>query len=284
MRQNDLRRPFRRRRVRHPADEHRRRCRRRNAGREDRHRDRRAATSSATTTSPSPPASASRRRRRRRTPPTDLMVQADLALYRAKDDGRNRYRFHDSDLDRQVHTRVLLARELQMAIARGELELLYQPQVADRDRPHRRPRDARALEPSLARHHQAVGVHSHRRARRHDPRRGRMGAGRSLPAVAAMAGPRTGAAGARRRHLRRPTEGGARTSPPTSRACLDKHGIDAAAASSWSSASRCSCMRRSAMPRRSTALRDLGFRMCHQRFRRRLFLARLSGAARRCSA
>ena len=61
--------------------------------------------------------------------PTDLMVQADLALYRAKDDGRNRYRFHSSDLDQQVHTRVLLARELQMAIARGELELLYQPQV-----------------------------------------------------------------------------------------------------------------------------------------------------------
>ncbi len=61
--------------------------------------------------------------------PTDLMVQADLALYRAKDDGRNCYRFHNSDLDQQVHTRVLLARELQMAIARGELELLYQPQV-----------------------------------------------------------------------------------------------------------------------------------------------------------
>ncbi|MEO8421133.1 MAG: EAL domain-containing protein [Hyphomicrobium sp.] len=61
--------------------------------------------------------------------PTDLMVQADLALYRAKDDGRNRYRFHNTDLDQQVHTRVLLARELQTAIARGELELLYQPQV-----------------------------------------------------------------------------------------------------------------------------------------------------------
>ena len=57
------------------------------------------------------------------------MVQADLALYRAKDDGRNRYRFHDSDLDQQVHTRVLLARELLVAIERGELELLYQPQV-----------------------------------------------------------------------------------------------------------------------------------------------------------
>jgi diguanylate cyclase (GGDEF)-like protein len=61
--------------------------------------------------------------------PSDLMVQADLALYRAKDDGRNCYRFHDADLDRQVHARVLLARELQLAIARDELELVYEPQV-----------------------------------------------------------------------------------------------------------------------------------------------------------
>jgi diguanylate cyclase (GGDEF)-like protein len=61
--------------------------------------------------------------------PADLMVQADLALYRAKDDGRNCYRFHDDALDRQVHTRVLLARELKTAIERGELELVYRPQV-----------------------------------------------------------------------------------------------------------------------------------------------------------
>jgi diguanylate cyclase (GGDEF)-like protein len=61
--------------------------------------------------------------------PADLMVQADLALYRAKDEGRNCYRFHDSNIDRQVHTRVLLARELKTAIERGELELVYRPQV-----------------------------------------------------------------------------------------------------------------------------------------------------------
>jgi diguanylate cyclase (GGDEF)-like protein len=61
--------------------------------------------------------------------PTDLMVQADIALYRAKDDGRNRFRLHDVALDKQVHLRALLARELQSAIARGELELTYVPQV-----------------------------------------------------------------------------------------------------------------------------------------------------------
>ncbi|HWK39747.1 MAG TPA: EAL domain-containing protein [Hyphomicrobium sp.] len=64
-----------------------------------------------------------------RTTPADLMVQVDLALYRAKDDGRNCSRFHNSDLDSQMRTRMLLARELQTAIERGEMELLYQPQV-----------------------------------------------------------------------------------------------------------------------------------------------------------
>lgn len=31
-----------------------------------------------------------------------MLVQADLALYRAKEDGRNCYRFHSPELDREV--------------------------------------------------------------------------------------------------------------------------------------------------------------------------------------
>ena len=58
-----------------------------------------------------------------------MMVQADLALYGAKDEGRNCYRFHSEDLDRQVHERVRVADELRTAIDEGELELYYQPQV-----------------------------------------------------------------------------------------------------------------------------------------------------------
>jgi diguanylate cyclase (GGDEF)-like protein len=61
--------------------------------------------------------------------PEDLMVQADLALYGAKDEGRNCYRFHSSDLDRRVHERVRVADELRAALDQGELELYYQPQV-----------------------------------------------------------------------------------------------------------------------------------------------------------
>ena len=58
-----------------------------------------------------------------------LVMQADLALYRAKDDGRNCYRFHVAELDRQVHERVVVAEELRLGIERGELELHYQPLV-----------------------------------------------------------------------------------------------------------------------------------------------------------
>jgi diguanylate cyclase (GGDEF)-like protein len=58
-----------------------------------------------------------------------MMMQADLALYRAKDDGRNCFRFHTDELDQQVHLRVSLAEELRGAIDGGELELYYQPLV-----------------------------------------------------------------------------------------------------------------------------------------------------------
>lgn len=58
-----------------------------------------------------------------------MLVQADLALYRSKDEGRNQYRFHSDDLDQQVLDRVTLAEELRRAIEGGELELQYQPQV-----------------------------------------------------------------------------------------------------------------------------------------------------------
>ena len=58
-----------------------------------------------------------------------IMMQADRALYRAKEDGGNCSRFHSHELDRQIRERAMLGDELRGAAGRGELELHYQPQV-----------------------------------------------------------------------------------------------------------------------------------------------------------
>jgi len=61
--------------------------------------------------------------------PDEMLAQADLALYRAKDEGRDQYCFHTEDLDREVRDRVALANDLRHALEHDELELHYQPQV-----------------------------------------------------------------------------------------------------------------------------------------------------------
>jgi diguanylate cyclase (GGDEF)-like protein/PAS domain S-box-containing protein len=58
-----------------------------------------------------------------------MMMKADLALYRAKNEGRNQFRFHVVELDEQTQERMIIGDELRHAIERGEFELYYQPQV-----------------------------------------------------------------------------------------------------------------------------------------------------------
>jgi diguanylate cyclase (GGDEF)-like protein len=58
-----------------------------------------------------------------------MMSKADLALYRAKEEGRNQYRFHVAELDHQVWERVATGRDLRLALERDEFELYYQPQA-----------------------------------------------------------------------------------------------------------------------------------------------------------
>jgi len=56
-----------------------------------------------------------------------LLVNADMALYRAKESGRGAFRFFKREMDETIRSRRNLARELRGAIAGDELVLHYQP-------------------------------------------------------------------------------------------------------------------------------------------------------------
>jgi diguanylate cyclase (GGDEF)-like protein/PAS domain S-box-containing protein len=58
-----------------------------------------------------------------------LLAHADVALYRAKSEGRHAYRFFTGAMDAEVRERVALTSELQAGIAADQLFLMYQPQV-----------------------------------------------------------------------------------------------------------------------------------------------------------
>ncbi|MGD8189158.1 putative bifunctional diguanylate cyclase/phosphodiesterase [Brevibacillus ginsengisoli] len=59
----------------------------------------------------------------------ELMKNADTAMYRAKEKGRNNYQFYTKEMNEQAYERLALEQDLRKAIDRNELLLHYQPQV-----------------------------------------------------------------------------------------------------------------------------------------------------------
>jgi diguanylate cyclase (GGDEF)-like protein/PAS domain S-box-containing protein len=62
--------------------------------------------------------------------PQDLLRDADVALYRAKTEGRGRYPVFDAAMHAQAMERLELEADLRQALERGEFEVHYQPKVA----------------------------------------------------------------------------------------------------------------------------------------------------------
>lgn len=65
--------------------------------------------------------------------PDEILRNADLALYRAKADGRSIFRFFESRMDTEARERHQLEAELRDAIHNNELVLHYQPMVSAED-------------------------------------------------------------------------------------------------------------------------------------------------------
>jgi diguanylate cyclase (GGDEF)-like protein/PAS domain S-box-containing protein len=59
----------------------------------------------------------------------ELMKNADMAMYDAKENGRNTYRFFNAEMNIRAHKRMELENNLRNSVKRGELSAYYQPYI-----------------------------------------------------------------------------------------------------------------------------------------------------------
>lgn len=62
--------------------------------------------------------------------PETLTKHADTAMYRAKEQGRNKYCIFNAEMGEKISTRIRLERDLRLALEQEEFELYYQPRVS----------------------------------------------------------------------------------------------------------------------------------------------------------
>lgn len=86
------------------------------------------------------------------TGPDQLLANADAAMYRAKEFGRDNFQFYAPEFNTRAHEKFVLQEELRNALARSEFILLYQPQV------DLRPGDVFAVEALLRWKHPTRGM------------------------------------------------------------------------------------------------------------------------------
>ncbi len=60
-----------------------------------------------------------------------LLKRADTAMYQAKDAGRNTFRFYQHSMQEAADSRLLIEKNLRVAISKNEISLHYQPQISD---------------------------------------------------------------------------------------------------------------------------------------------------------
>jgi len=58
-----------------------------------------------------------------------LMKNADIAMYQAKEDGKNHFRFYSAEMNRNSFERLALESSLRRALDHGEFQLHYQPKI-----------------------------------------------------------------------------------------------------------------------------------------------------------
>ncbi|NTV50723.1 MAG: EAL domain-containing protein [Geobacteraceae bacterium] len=64
----------------------------------------------------------------------ELMKKADIAMYDAKGSGKNSYQFYNAEINLRTIKRQKMESLLRQAVGRGEMELLFQPQVCSETR------------------------------------------------------------------------------------------------------------------------------------------------------